>query len=241
MKEGIEKLFEGTYQYFQNGQNYSQENFTISRVEDNKNLVYDAEILSRVETGEFFKLHVVYIVNQFCAPQAVIIEKSLGAKSAKEVYEVNYTTQTLSYSFKSDSSFEEVERPFSSKHHIIAPCFLTAGLFTLTKKIDTTARTPVTFITTPNDWDYQGPPKDKILWVEMHAHDTEELQIAGAPLTARKFSLHEEDAMNGELRPGAQLWISKHFGLPYQIEESDGTKIVVRKLKKLKQETPKIF
>jgi hypothetical protein len=241
MKDNIEKLFEGTYQYFQNGQNYSQENFTVSKIEATQNVLFEAEIMSRVETGEFFKMKIAYVVSQFYAPQTVIVEKSLGEKIAKEVFDVDYTTQTLRYTFKSSSSLETVERPFSSKHHIIAPCFLTAGLFTLTKKIDSTARTPVTFITTANEWEFHGPPVDKILWIELKAHDTEELLISGAPLTASKFEIHEEDALTGDVKPGAQLWVSKHYGVPYQLVERDGAKIVVRKLKKLKQEMGKMF
>lgn len=241
MKENFEKLFEGTYQYFQNGQNYSQENFTVSKIAATQNVLFEAEIMSRVETGEFFKMQVVYVVNQFYAPQTVIIEKSLGEKIAKEVFDVDYTTQTLRYTFKSNNGEESVERPFSSKHHIIAPCFLTSGLFTLTKKIDSTSRTPVTFITTANEWDFHGAPVDKILWIELKAHDTEELLISGAPLTASKYEIHEEDALTGEAKPGAQLWVSKHYGVPYQLEERDGAKIVARKLKKLKQEMGKIF
>jgi hypothetical protein len=186
-------------------------------------------------------MQVIYIVNQFYAPQTVIVEKSLGEKTAKEVFDVDYTTQTLRYTFKSNTSVETVERPFSSKHHIIAPCFLTSGLFTLTKKIDTTARTPVTFITTANAWEFHGAPVDKILWIELKAHETEELLISGAPLTASKYEIHEEDALTGEAKSGAQLWVSKHYGVPYQLEEKDGAKIVVRKLKKLKQEMGKMF
>lgn len=237
----IEKLFEGTYEYFHKGQNYSQENFTVSQVESTQNIIFESEIMSRVETGEFFKMHIVYVVNQFYAPQSVIIEKSLGEKMAKEIFDIDQTTQTLHYTFKSNDAIESVERPISSKHHIIAPCFLTTALFTLTKKIDTTARTPVTFITTANEWEFHGAPVDKILWIEMQAHDTEELLVSGAPLTASKYEIHEEDAITGEAKPGAQLWVSKHYGVPYQLEERDGAKIVVRKLKKLKQEVGKIF
>ncbi|MBY0517428.1 MAG: hypothetical protein K2P81_10990 [Bacteriovoracaceae bacterium] len=238
--QNIEKLIEGTYQYFQNGQNYSQENFYIEQIEETKDVIYSAEILSRADSGEFFKMHVTYAVNQFHAVQSVTIEKSLGERYAKETFNIDQNTQQLIYTFKNSSYEKTIERPFSSKHFISAPCFLTSALFTLTKKIETTARTPVTFITTKNDWEYVEPPKDHILWVEMKAHDNEELVINGSPLTANKYDLYEEDAMASMNSNCAQLWVSKLFGLPYQFEEKDGSKIVIRKLKKLKQEIEKI-
>ncbi len=241
MKETLEKLFEGTYQYFQNGQNYSQENFHVSQIEESHDYVFESEILSRVETGEFFKMSVRYQLSQFYVPHKIEINKSLGSKIAKENFDIDQQRQILTYTFKSNTGSQSVERPFSSKHYITAPCFVTAALFTLTKKIDTTARTPVTFITAANEWEFTGPPVDKILWVEMKAHDTEELLVAGAPLTASKFELHEEDALTGDARPAAELWVSKHFGVPYQLQERDGAKVVVRKLKKLKQDLERIF
>ena len=236
-----EKLFEGTYQYFLQGQNYSQENFSVEIQEETHEITYLSEIMSRVETGEFFKMHVQYVVNQFYAPQLITIEKSLGEKLAKEIFEIDHQNHLLRYTFKSNHASHTVERPFSSKHHIAVPCFLTSALFTLTKKIDTTSRTPVIFITPKNEWEFGGAPEDKVMWVDLKAHDTEDLIIGGAPLTASKYELHEEDALTGSGKPGAQLWVSKHLGLPYQLEERDGAKIVIRKLKKLRQEVEKIF
>jgi hypothetical protein len=239
--QNLEKLLEGTYQYFQNGQNYSQENFTVDMLEETHDLIFNSEILSRVETGEFFKMQVRYRVNQFYAVQEVSVDRSLGSKISKELFELDHQTQILKYTFKSNSSSHTVERPFSSKHFIAAPCFLTSALFTLTKKIDTTARTPVVFITPKNEWDFLGAPEDKVLWVELKAHDVEDFNLAGASFTASKFEIHEEDSLLGAPKPGAQLWVSKLWGVPFQIEDPSGTKIVARKFKKLRQEMEKLF
>jgi len=237
-----EKLFEGTYQYFQQGQNYSQENFTVEHNEETGDLVFHAEIMSRVETGEFFKMQIHYLLNQFYVPQILSIEKSLGDKLAREIFEVDPTNQNLRYSFKSGDTTRTVERPFSTtKHYLSAPSFVTSGLFTMTKKIDTTARTPVHFVTPRTGWEFMGPPEDKIMWVDLKTHDSDDLEIGGMPLTAIQFELHDEDALSGNVKSGAQMWVSKHYGIPYQLEEKDGAKIVIRRLKKLKHNLEKMF
>lgn len=237
-----ERLFEGTYQYFQQGQNYSQENFLVELVEETRDLVFSAEILSRVETGEFFKMQVRYILNQFFVPQRMTVDKFLGNKESHEVFEVDSNAQCLRQIFRSPAGTFNVERPFSTtKHYLAAPCFVTSGLFTMTKKIDSTARTPINFVTPMQAWDLQGPAEDKLMWVDVKNHETEDLQLDGLPLTASKYELHDEDALSGNVTHGAQLWVSKYYGIPYQLEEKDGAKIVIRRLKKIKQEMEKIF
>ena len=242
MENAVEKLFEGTYEYFQSGQNYSQENFTVSRNDETRDFIFASEMMSRVESGEFFKMKVHLLLNQFHAPQVLIIEKSLGDKNTQEAFEVDAKAQILKCTFKSTEGTHVVERPFSTtKHYLATPCFVTAGLFTLTKKIDTTARNVVHFVTPKTSWDFSGPPEDKLMWVDLKTHDTEDLEVGGMPLTASKFELHDEDASAGNANSSAQLWVSKHFGIPYQLEEKSGAKIVIRRLKKLKHNMEKMF
>lgn len=235
----IEKVFEGSYLYFMNGQNYSEENFSVEFVEGANNFIYRSEILSRVETGEFFKMKVRYEVNKFHVTQGVVIEKSLGERSSYERFTIDQNDQTLSYTFKGDDGEQTVQRPFGAKHFIMAPSFLTTALFTVAKKIETSSRTPVTFITTPNEWTYQGPPEDKTLYVQLRTHNLEELVVNGSSLSFLKYEIYENDSMVGAGSPTTQLWVSKHLAVPYQLEDKHGAKISVKRLKKLKQDLDK--
>lgn len=241
MNGEIEKIFEGSYLYFLNGQNYSEENFSVELVVGLGNLVYASEILSRVDTGEFFKMRVRYEVNKFYVPQSIKIEKFLGERHTTERYTTDPNNQTLTYHFTGDSGEHVLERPFGAKHFIMAPSFLTAALFTVTKKIESSARTPVTFITCPNEWEYQRPPEDKTLFVQMSTHGTEDLIVNGAPLSAVHYQIFEEDSLTGAGTPAAQLWVSKHYGVPYQFEDKNGTKMTIKRLKKLKSDPEKLF
>jgi hypothetical protein len=241
MKQPPEKLFEGTYQYFQNKQNYGQENFLLELNEETKELTYRSEIMSRVETGEFFKTSISYELNPFHAPQEIIVTKSLGSHWAKEIYEIDQSNQMLKYTFETKSSTQTIERTYNSKHYITVPTFFTAGIFSLTKKVDTTSRSPVTFITSPNEWEFVGQPVEKVLWVELKAHDSEEITIAGQPIICSKFELYDQDTHNNLNKNFATLWISKTHAIPIQMNESSDTTIVATKLKKLRQEIEKIF
>lgn len=236
MKKNLEKLFEGTYQYFQHKQNFGQEVFRVDRDEESDNYVYQSEILSRVETGEFFKLQVHYTLNPFNVVQKVFVERSLGIRWAKEEYLIDSTTQMLHYTFSTKESSHSVERHFNPKHFIVVPTFLTAGIFSLTKKIDLTARSPVTFLTTPNEWEFVSGPQDRILWFELKASNSEELSVGGEPMMCSKYMIFEEDSMSATSKNSATLWISKNYGIPVQLEENQGVSITATKFKKLKQE-----
>lgn len=241
MNGETEKIFEGSYLYFQGGQNYSEENFTVELVTSLGNVIYASEILSRVDTGEFFKMRVRYEVNKFYVPQTILIEKFLGERHTSERYTTDPNNQTLTYHFSGDSGEHKIERPFGAKHFIMAPNFLTAALFTLTKKIETSARTPVTFITCPNEWDFQRPPEDKTLFVQMNTHAAQDLVVNGSPLSCIQYEIFEEDSLTGGGAPAAQLWVSKHYGVPYQFEDKSGTRMTIKRLKKLKTDPDKIF
>lgn len=241
MATEIERLFEGSYLYYQNGQNYSEENFTVDLNADAGIYIYRSEILSRVETGEFFKMKVRYEVNKFFVPQLVVVEKSLGERYSIERITTDHNTQNLNYHFKGDHGEKSIERPFGAKHFIMAPCFLTSALFSISKKIESSSRTPVTFVSCPNEWDYTTPPEDKTLYVQLNTHNAEEFIVNGAPLTALKYDIFEQDSLEGAGKPAAQIWVSKNLGIPYQMESNDGSKMVVKRMKKIKTDLEKIF
>ncbi len=236
MKKNLEKLFDGSYEYFQHKQNFGQEVFRVDRDEETGDTVYQSEILSRVETGEFFKLLVHYTLNPYNIVQKVFVERSLGSRWAKEEYLVDSATQMLHYTFKTKETSHTIERHFNPKHFIVVPTFLTSGIFSLTKKIDLTARSPVTFLTTPNEWEFVSGPQDRILWFELKASNSEELSIGGAPMLCSKYIIFEEDSLSSSNKNSATLWISKNYGIPVQLDESQGTSIKAMKFKKLKQD-----
>src|SRR5665647_2473633 len=172
-----ELLFEGSYLYYQNGINYSQENFKVQKVAETNFIQINAEILSRIETGKFLKVLVRFEMNQHQLPVFVEIEKSIGNKHALESFKIDTITQELRYSFQGSEGQHNSSKPINARHYLNSPALSTAGVFTLTKKFDAAGRTPVFLINSNNDWTFEAPPSEKVIYVEYSARDMEDFKL----------------------------------------------------------------
>ena len=231
MTVNAEILVEGSYLYYQQNSNYSQENFKLVKFEDTGGYHIYAEILSRIESGEFLKIMVRYEMNHHFHPNFVRIEKSLGNRYAQEVFQHDLNQQELKYTFQDSKSTQEFTRPLSAKHYITSPAFSTATIFTLTKKFDATGRTPVTFISSNNDWAYEKPPEEKMVFSEFKTREVADFKINNALLSASHLCLYEFDTSSPNIEAPVEIFISKHYGIPYQMIHED-QKIVIKNLKK---------
>jgi hypothetical protein len=231
MSPKAEILFEGTYLYFQKDVNYSQENFKLISLPETQTFQIYAEIVSRIETGEFLKIIVRYEMNQHFVPNMARIEKSIGNRYAQEIYKIDTAIQELHYTFQNSQTTQEFHKPFNSKHYLTSPALSTAGLFTLTKKFDPTGRTAVVLLSSENEWTYLGPPTEKIVYVDFKVRNMEDFKLHGNALTASHLCLYEQDSSASSSAPPVDLFISKHFGIPYQLLQGD-LKIVIKNLKK---------
>jgi hypothetical protein len=231
MKEKIELLLEGSYLYYKNEVNFSQENFKLVQLPEQGQFHVYAEILSRLETGDFLKLLIRYeMTNQFI-PYFVSIQKSVGNKSAKETYKCDHHTQELRYSFETPDSTQELKKSHNSKHYLTSPAFSTAAMWTLSKKMDATGRTALTVMSSSNEWNYQGPPSEKIIYSKFKSRELIDYKLNNTSLNAAHLCLFEEDSSHTSSENVVDLYISKHFAIPYQLVHGD-LKINILKLKK---------
>jgi hypothetical protein len=229
MTQNAEIILEGAYQYFEKDVNFCHESFKLAQFTETKTYCFFAEVLSRLETGEFLKILIRYEMSQNFFPVAVRIEKSMGARYALETYKIDVPNLELLYTFQNSSGAQEFRRAVSAKHYLTAPALCTAGIFTLSKKFDASGRTPVTLIGAENEWSYAGPPADKIVYAELR-RDPEDFTLNGAPLAATHLALFESYAAHGP-EDVVDLFLSKHFAVPYQLRH--GTqKVVVKQLKR---------
>jgi hypothetical protein len=231
MSTKAEILLEGSYLYYQKDVNYSQENFKLVQLLDQPQFHVYAEILSRIETGEFLKLTVRYEMNQNFYPVFVRIEKSIGNKYVQEVYKFDAQNQELHYTFQTPKETREFKKPHSSKHYIVCPAFSTAAMFTHTRKFDATGRTPVFLVSASNDWTYQAPPMDRMIFAEFKNRDMEDFRLNNTSLSASHLCLYEHDSSHAGIETPTDIFVSKHYGIPYQLENGDH-KIVIKNLKK---------
>jgi hypothetical protein len=231
MATNINILLEGSYFYFEKGVNYSQENFKLIQLLENKNYQVLSEVLSRIETGEFLKINVMYEMAHNFLPLHVRIEKSIGNNYALETFKVDNHAGQLHYFFQNGTSQQEFTRPITSRHYLVAPSFATSCLFTLSKKFDATGRTPVNFISSSNDWNYVSPPNEKIVYAEWKLKDMDDFKLGGADLTASHLVVYQNDSSNADIEQPVNFYVSKHFGIPYQMLHGD-REIRVQNLKK---------
>lgn len=230
MPQTAELILEGSYLYYQKDVNYSQENFKFVHLPETQTFQVYAEITSRIETGEFLKILVRYEMNQHFTPIMVRIEKSIGSKYAQEIYKVDTANQDLYYTFQTAQTTQEFKRPFSAKHYLTSPAVSTSAMFTLTRKFDATGRTSVTLINSDNDWTYVGPPTEKIIYAEFKTRDAD-FRLNGNPLSASHLCLYEFDATQAQVETPVDLFLSKHYSVPYELIQGD-QKVVIKNLKR---------
>lgn len=231
MSETTEILMEGSYLYFDKDVNYSQENFKLLLKVESQHHQYYSEILTRLETGEFLKVVVRYELNQHYYPIYSHVEKSIGNRFAAETYRIDVTNQELFYVFQNQDGTEEYNRQISSKHYLTTPAISTAAAFSLSKKFDATGRTAVTLLNSANDWSYQGPPTEKIIFAEFRTREMPDYKLNNVSLSASHLCLYEFDSSHaGQDRP-VDIYVSKHFAIPYQLVQGDH-KFNIKNLKK---------
>ncbi len=231
MPLNVNILLEGSYFYYEKGTNYSQENFKLIQLNDKQNYQVLSEVLSRIETGEFLKITILYEMNAQFLPLHVRIEKSIGNNYALENFKCDHHAGQLHYTFQNSTSQQEFHRPISSRHYIAAPSFATSCLFTLSKKFDTNGRTPVVMLSSANDWSYQSAPNEKIIYADWKIKEVEDYKVNGSDLSASHLMIYQNDSTNADIEQPVSFFVSKHFGIPYQMIHGD-REIRVQNLKK---------
>jgi hypothetical protein len=224
-------LLEGTYVLYEKNASYAEENFKFLFLEEIQQYHLISEIVSRVETGEFLKILVTYEMSHHYIPFSVQIEKTMGTFHARETFKIDTTEQELRYSFVGQAGTHEFQRPVSAKHYLTTPAFATSAFFTLTKKFDPSSRTPVIFLSSPNEWEYLGPPEEKLVYAEYKSREAPEFKIHDKELAASHLCIFEHSPVDHADEEPMNLYISRYHGLPYELVHGD-QKIVAKKIKK---------
>jgi hypothetical protein len=231
MTPKAEIVLEGSYLYYKGAVNYSQEEFKLVHFSDAEVFHFYAEILSRLETGEFLKILVRYEMNNQFIPTLVRVEKSLGNKYALETYKTDTSNYELNYTFQTNQKVQDFKKNISSKHYLTSPAVCTSAIFTLSKKMDANSRSSLYLISSGNDWTYNAPPMEKTVFAEFKSRDYNEFHLHGNTLSASHLCLYEKDINQGPEEAPVELYLSKHYSVPYQINHGD-QKIVIKNLKK---------
>lgn len=237
-----EKLLEGKYNYFQNGQRYCEENFKVFREEKKYGaFTFQAELLSRVSTGEFLKVYVDYELTHNFEPLNARIKRSLGGSKSVERFSVDLKDKTLQYTFTGEKGFEEIKKAVTGRYHISTPAFSTSMLMTEARKIDPVHRTAYNIISSSNVWEYEKPFQESTLYVELMSLEPVTINIHDKEVQASHCNIFETDKFQNPGAEGYPVYLSKYYQIPYLAELPGGIRVEVAKLKGFESDHSKLF
>lgn len=240
----LDKILEGSYTYLKQSKEYSLENFEVWKKKEGPYLTYlfQSEILSRVSTGEFLKIGVEYMVNHHFEPLQVRIVKTLGKDKTEEKYEIDPLSKEVSYSFQlGDNEPSIYKKIILGKFQIATPAFLTSFLMIQSKKIDPMHRTQYEILTSDNAWSFEGPFREKTLYIELMNIEPVTIPVGKKEISAMWYNIFEHDQTSRVVEDGMPFYISKYLGIPYKANFTDEVSIEISKLKDLSREYRTIF
>lgn len=237
-----EKIIEGKYNYFENETPYCEEHFKLFREDKPQgDYTFNAELLSRVETGEFLKVNVNYQLTYQFEPLSLRIKRSLGGKKSSERFTVDPKQKKISYVFSGPKEVKEYEKVVSAKVHIASPSFACSMLMTNHRKIDPVHRTPYEIISSPNIWEYEGPFQETTMHIELMKLDPMTINVHNQELQANYCHIFNQEKSKNPNDLGYPIYISKHYQIPYLAVFSKELKVEIEKLKSFEVNHSKIF
>lgn len=233
-----EKILEGKYNYLNAGQIYSEETFLLlTESKKQGNYIFKSEVLSRVRTGEFLKVYVEYEVTHQFDPIRVNIKRLLGDKSSVEEYYIDQKTKNIIYDFTdTNGKVFSSNRFVPGKTHIGTPCFFTSMLSINSKPLDPVHRASYQLITSNNIWEYEDTFMEKEFFLELQNIEAVNIQIGGKDLKASYCKLHETNTKHIDQSVAHDIYLSKHFYVPYKAIFSDTLEIEVESMKRYNDE-----
>jgi len=229
--ENLKTLVDGKYHYFEDDKNYAQEIFKFSQDTEKKSYHLNSEIMSRIQTGEFLKIIVNYSLSHLYAPQELKITRTLGSQRSEETFTVQAKTQEVQYEFHDQVQKQSFSRSFAARHSLATPAISSMGLFTLTRKLELRSRAAINIISTNNTFEFEKGPSEKILYAELVAVELDNFKIEQTPYKPTHINLFQHDLSKAVQESPVELYLSKHFGIPYMVK-SGNQKIIIKQLKR---------
>lgn len=209
------KILQGKYNYLSQNKIYSEENFKVFKEDGkNANFLFESEVLSRVKTGEFLKIYVKYKVTRNFDPMEISITRQMGDKESIESFTVDEKTKNYHYKFVGTESTQTFDKIFASRPHVATPAFLTSMMMTNQKRLDPVQRTAYNVITSQNFWNYDSPFEEKVIYAELQSLEPKEIEINKKEVKATHCKLLQ-DNMGTHSEDGHDVFLSKHFNIPY--------------------------
>lgn len=226
-------VFKGAYEYYQSKNLYSEENFKVFKNRKDAALSFEVELLTRLDNGEFLKIYIVYRVTKEFTPISVVIDKYIGKQHVQEKYSTFMNETSLTYEFTTDEGTAKVQIPIPPRYQIATPATVTKFLFLASKKYDATGRNFYNVMTAENTWSYTTPPAMKYVMMERISTTPEEITIKDKLLRGTHFKIFSNEDHHKTHEDPIDVYISKHFTIPYLIDTGNDIKIQIRYLQEI--------
>jgi len=231
------KIYEGNYQYFSEQTMYCEETFEVFRNSDKTVIQFFSELYTRTGQGMLFTVQVSYFINKSYIPILVNINKQLGKDSCSETYILIENTNTLVYEFKNKSTKNNLEIKPPPRFHIAAPTAVQCMTFIQSKRFDSSDQNNYSVFHGQKGWTYEAPPEIIDIGVERLSGIPKKLKINDFNLKAIPYQIQlgEENENDGPAKEKSLIdaHVSRHYSIPYLMNEQNGPIIKIKKLKNL--------
>ncbi|MBF0205654.1 MAG: hypothetical protein HQK53_02070 [Oligoflexia bacterium] len=225
----IHLLLRGAYEYFSYKKVYSEENFLVYRNSKDSSLIFDSELLTRLDSGEFLKILLTYRLNKNWVPQEVLVDKQVGKKTSKEIFSMDFKKNILSYQFtNSDGYIKEVRLQVPPKYQIATYNTVTSFLFISSKKYDPTGKNFHNILVANNLLTYVLPPQMNYIVLERISNTPQNVRINDKNLKATIYKAYSQNSFEKKNEGPLEIFISKHYSIPYMIECNKNIKIQIK-------------
>ena len=234
MTTKFNQVLDGKFVYSKNNQVYGEENFWLENQGSSRgDFLFGAEILSRSHNGEFLKIQVKYLTSYDFNPKRVEINRFMGERESAETFEIDEAQQAIEYFFFDGNNTHRETKSIKGVFQIATPSFASSLLVTQKKRLDTLQRSQYTVVSSENIWNYDSQLNQKEISIELVELDPVSIKVRDQNLKATHCSI---SSLDGELSDVAaskkpeDIFLSKHYSIPYKGVFKDGVVIEIEKL-----------
>ncbi len=234
----LEMVIKGAYEYTYKEQIYCEENFHFYKNVKESTFTYQSESLSRLESGEFFKVECVYVLNKDYYPIRTIINKYVGSSHILESYIPDQTKTNITYKYSLNKKVEKSVIQVPPKYNIATSHTCNSFVFLMQKKYDPTGRNFHNVLVSENLWEFIETPKMSYVIIIRQGNGTSDYSIKGKKLKSTVYEIYSSEDYEKLGEKPMMVYISKHYTIPYAIIIDEDTKIEIKYLNEL--DKPKI-
>lgn len=228
----FKRLYRGAFDYVSDGKSYTEEKFEIFKDKKTMDNHYEAEIVTRVSTGQILNVEVSFIINKSWIPQDIIIKSTLGTNFVNQRFTCDQRRNTMRYLYESPHSKKDETIITPPKFHIQTPAASCSMTFIPSKKIDQTVENFYYTYVSPNSSLYKGKIFNKNVVIKRaKLGEASSISLGENSVSATEYIVYDDLPEHSEhAKKPMRSFLSKHLSIPYKIEMDEKNYIQIKYL-----------